>query len=349
MSDNDQILAPEGAGVVPADTSSLTDKDALIDARLKRLSNNVAFVAALIGTFVTIGTSLTSCSRDNIERYRVFRDAVSTEERYWKDLYEKYLAVTDRGDVSDPQTKRQIAAIRALANHQVPTFEEHQLGIFYLSNVPQKQASESIAAMKRGLDDALKAPEIVGNEQAQKSRAAGFAVEERDAVRARKGEDVTIEQQKIAEQQENAQSVTSGSSIAYNSVVISAGEKNGTDIDIFWCGGGNEQASYNAGNAVAVAIANSSDGSGADALLGRLGRIRLRLLPESIQQKPGYPSSGNQVRGDQTETDQVKRLVAWLNRGDPKSGYGLEDKFEAKTVAMRTPYYLSVFVCSVDE
>jgi len=101
------------------------------------------------------------------------------------------------------------------------------------------------------------------------------------------------------------------------------------DIDIFWCESSGFAAQEQA-NALQKDIASRSK-----------GRIRARMLPKSKNQSSGYQVSGVQIRpnkGEEEFADFVaKYILYWSNE---------QLKPTIVNSSQKTPWYLSVFICS---
>jgi hypothetical protein len=105
------------------------------------------------------------------------------------------------------------------------------------------------------------------------------------------------------------------------------------DFDVFWCEGVPASAELQKRAADILAL-KSLDPTAT-------GRWRPRPLPESVNDRPGYGISGNQIRYSSADE---KRLAELLKAK-------IEAKFPPMTVdlvatSQNTPWYLSVFVCS---
>jgi len=103
---------------------------------------------------------------------------------------------------------------------------------------------------------------------------------------------------------------------------------NDWDVDIFWC-----QRSGQAAAESAAAIAKELTVQGAK------GRIRARVLPDSVNAKAGYRVSGYAIRRDRNEVAQANALKA-LAEGVVQSS-----QFEIVQSNQATSWYLSAFVC----
>jgi hypothetical protein len=110
---------------------------------------------------------------------------------------------------------------------------------------------------------------------------------------------------------------------------------NGISVDVFYC----TKVSDDAGNAARRGTARILY----DALLAipTRGRLRLRELPQTVNERPAYQIRGNQVRFDKGEEQAPGQLLAaWA--GVVTKG----PAFQAITVtAAPTPGYLSMFIC----
>lgn len=100
------------------------------------------------------------------------------------------------------------------------------------------------------------------------------------------------------------------------------------DVDIFWC-----ERSGTGARESATAIAKELTQQGAK------GRIRARLLPDSINAKPGYRVSGYAIRRDKNEAAQADALKGLAERVVQSS------QFEIVTSNQATRWYLSAFIC----
>jgi hypothetical protein len=101
------------------------------------------------------------------------------------------------------------------------------------------------------------------------------------------------------------------------------------DYDIFWCENSGARA-----KAIAEKIMAELKAEGAK------GRLRTRLLPDSVNAKQGYQHSGFAVRynsGEERQSEQLMRV------GDKV--LDAKGAFTSSLSAQPTPWYLSAFVC----
>jgi hypothetical protein len=100
------------------------------------------------------------------------------------------------------------------------------------------------------------------------------------------------------------------------------------DVDVFWCERSGPPAR---GRAEAIVAELHKQGA--------KGRIRARLLPDSINAKPGYRVAGFSIRRDANEAAQGNALKALAEQVVPSS------QFEIVASNQATQWYLSAFVC----
>lgn len=317
----------------------------ILSSIMETLTNRLTVVGGMVAAIVTLNSSLSSCSKDNIERYTTFRTAVDSEEKFWNGLYEQYLSTFEPDpEGTDPAAEKakreaKLRAIQALTNHAVPDFKEHQLGLLWNSTSAQEQASKNIAAIKKGLVDALSRSE--DPEVAQSTQAAIFAADEAQTGRAPAA--AQSAPAAAAPVPETEQTVQTGSVISYQSQTLSTGDAKGWDVDIFWCVGQNEAALYGKAAAVAQLLANAANAPGSR-LAGAgllMGRIRLRSLPANLQGNGTYPASGRTIWIDRNQREQQagSALLKALNATQPPP-------FALKQTNRKSDWYMSVFVCS---
>jgi len=100
------------------------------------------------------------------------------------------------------------------------------------------------------------------------------------------------------------------------------------DIDVFWCQKSGEPARKNA-DAIVTALQND----------GAKGRLRARVLPDSINAQPGYRVSGYAVRRDTGEEERAVALKLLAERILPGT------TFDVLPTGRATRWYLSAFIC----
>ena len=101
------------------------------------------------------------------------------------------------------------------------------------------------------------------------------------------------------------------------------------DFDIFWC-----ERSGASAKAQAEKIKNQLEAEGAK------GRLRVRLLPDSLNARPGYQHTGYVIRFNLGEEAQSTRLKALADKS-----LGAPVSFVNSVSHQSTPWYLSAFVC----
>ena len=119
------------------------------------------------------------------------------------------------------------------------------------------------------------------------------------------------------------------------------------DIDFFWCQASGELAKK--GAEAAVALLQSEKRAG--------GRIRARMLPETINSRPGYGIRGLEIRIDQ---DKVEASLAERMKNDLSgllqargNEFGLDDAeigrgFVTRVTSQNTKWYVSAFFCRAE-
>lgn len=100
------------------------------------------------------------------------------------------------------------------------------------------------------------------------------------------------------------------------------------DVDVFWC-----QKSGEVGQRSAEAIVTALRNDGAK------GRLRARVLPDSINAQPGYRVSGYAIRRDAGEEERAAALKAVAERSLPGTTF---DVLHSRSA---TRWYLSTFIC----
>lgn len=305
---------------------------------LEGLNGRIATIGAIITGIVGFNSALTSCSADTVNRYAGFRGAVQTEEGFWKDRYTEYVEIV--GEENPKVRKDKLFALAALAQHDVPKFEEFRLGLFD-SGDARKVAIERLNGMRDTLNAALTSattgdPDVAAAVQ----QSVAFDDVQQAEVPARSGGETSVEVQAATVATVAAVSVGTPD---FTNQVLSAGTPSGWDIDVFWCaGGGNENETTNYSSAVDVAKQLAAQAStGRPLSVGvKLGRVRLRPLPD-LRQGGSYPArgSGNTLRAESSTGEQLaaSALLTALN--------GSNHKFSITGSRMVTPFYMSAFVC----
>ncbi len=334
-----------GADYAPPDPGVIAKGETATSNIFETITNRITLLGGIVAAIVTLNSSLSSCSSDNIQRYANFRTAVVSEEKFWNDLYDQYLAtfepVPEGGDPVAQKAKRdaKLRAIQALTNHDVPDFKEHQLGLFWSSTAAQDQASKNVGAIKKGLVDALSRSD--DPQVAQSTQAAIFAGDEAQTVRTVAA--LQTEQPPAAPVPTEQQTVQTGTVISYQSQTLSLGDPKGWDIDIFWCAGQNEGALYGKAAAVAQQLGDAANSAGSKLPSANLlmGRIRLRSLPFNLQGNGTYPASGRSVWIDANPAERAAgtSLTQFFNATQ-------SPPFVLARTSKKSAWYMSVFICS---
>lgn len=101
------------------------------------------------------------------------------------------------------------------------------------------------------------------------------------------------------------------------------------DFDIFWCEGSGNAAKEQAEKIKQALLDEDAK-----------GRLRVRLLPDSLNARPGYQHTGYVIRYNDNEEEQAKQLMALGDKAIPPG-----TSFIKKISQQPTAWYLSAFVC----
>ena len=118
-------------------------------------------------------------------------------------------------------------------------------------------------------------------------------------------------------------------------IIIQSGSKEGWDIDVFYCENGGESKQVDALNA-AKAIMDP-----------KRGRIRVKALPASVNQQPGYQVFQNEIRADYGQS--VAAEHEWQEASEIKTT--IEKVIGTKNLKIEpnrgnpSEWYISVFFC----
>jgi hypothetical protein len=296
---------------------------------LDHVGRRLGLVTAIIGIFVTVNATLSTCSKESIDRSTSFRAAVKAEEDYWSQLYREYLSVV--GEKDQEARKAKLFALNELAKHEIPPFSEFRSSLFGSNDEQRTIAIDRLTGMKNSLRTALASPQSSDSDVAQ---AVRFDVQQ-EAV---SGAVPAAEAAGIIRP-----AATPSRMLSYATQLIGSGPDNGWDLDVFWCAGGSEQAKYSAAFELASQLGAKANAKSPIAPGVLLGKIKLRSLPLSRQEPAGiYPNRGNLVvhDGGKGEEQAARAVRSALARQAPPLTV-------ATSVGKQTPYYLSIFVCSV--
>jgi hypothetical protein len=294
---------------------------------VQAITSRITILGGLVAAIVAFNTSLTTCSNDNIERYKTFRETVKTEETYWKDLYVQYLDAFDPKKTPADQQKRKLQALSALAGHVPSDFSEHELGYFWGRDEGAKTAAkEHLESLRESLINALTDPEASGEEVATKAQAAIFDQEQSTILAPPKAETVVA-----------PPAPTGQPSSSFVAKTLKDGESGGWNVDIFWCAGDSQGQYQTTASNIGARLTGNVPGTNSGL---KTSRVRVRALPLSRQGPgSGYPSSGLVIRREASEAPAAQQLANYL------SGLGI-GTFTPEASTMKTPNYLSIFVCS---
>ncbi len=299
---------------------------------LEVISRNVAVLGSVIALIAGGNTFLNGLAHDRVEKSTAFRQALSAEEVYWKARYDDYLA-TFGGDLKDDARVAKRLAIYQLAQHTLPDFAE-----FDVPKTTKTGAIAELTSMKTSLLAALASKEASGSAVSTALSDDDFKANEATTVRSVTGASAPSAPDTAAVARSAAALPTTQ---LLTTTVLAVGRPRGWDIDVFWCRGPNESATYITASTAAASLAQLSTANTPIAPGVALGRIRLRPLPVEINSQPGYGLAGNVVRPENRsdEMSAAQALLRTLNAAQPTG-------FTVSIARSRTPWYISVFACA---
>ena len=331
------------------------------------LKSRLTQLGLIAGALVTVQGGLTSCGNDNIARYQAFKTAFDNEQTYWKDRYSEYLETIDaRKDVAGGEARakewrqEKLLALDALTRKPVPEFSEYKLGFFYNDDRRQSQANAYFSYLKCTLHSAIWGRSTGGQyivnagfENANSDRlrrrdASGNAVNTVDSSSQTDGclrvapvsePDQTVQSSAVSPAPppiEATANLPGPPSLSYDTRVLTYGQSNGYDLDVFWCLGDNEGQNFDLANKVGQYLTAEATAESPGMLIGR---VRVRPLPVD-KQGAGYPKApAIEVRYDENEEGVAKRLSTLIH-----SGANVD--FAPVGSRSGTNWYLSLFVCT---
>lgn len=121
-----------------------------------------------------------------------------------------------------------------------------------------------------------------------------------------------------------------------NGTLVSEGNPKGWDYDIFWCEG--QAKAQSVAQMIFDAIIKRDSAS-----LGLIGRVRLRTLPQDVNQRPEYNIHNRIViKRHMAKWEQAEKLQSYVN----KVLSGQSRQAEVEDSSFKLPWYLSLFVCT---
>lgn len=311
----------------------------------------VATSATIVGLFVTTNTLLSNCSKESLDRSKSFRETVFNEEKFWSDLYAKFLGTITTPNADEKMREKQLTAIAFAATHQVPDLQEYKG--WYGNSEREVLATKQLASMRQSLHDALRNPEYSNDQTARK---LSFFLDSNSNVRDRAPADSSadsapppITDRAKAITSASIQTQTSNIVIegetkqTYGSITLGTGPIIGWDVDVFWCeGGADELARYTKALKIGQTLASAAQAETTIAPGMKLGRIRLRSLPVSQQGNGMFYTSGDAVVADSGvgEMESAGKLGAFISS---KTALPLRT---VKSIGVKTNWYLSAFICT---
>lgn len=298
---------------------------------LDKLSRTITFVGTAIGVVVTATALLSSCDASKAQRFKSFREAVASEETYWKELYSDYQGVfTKDFDDRRPARRARILAIYTLAQRRPATFAE-----FSVPDSERDQASQLIKTMKTSLLNAL---QDTDPELADELRRRAFLTRPSE-------QPATPTQDSPPTPDPPEQRVTPPPVAPTTGIVeLSPPHDSGWDVDLFWCSGANRNANYQTASTIGSGFASLAVSGRTIAPGVALGRVRILPAPAALQRPPG-PAIGFTVVHD-------------IGAGEAEAGRAILDTINGSLVAgvprfrllrsygRPTRWLISAFVCA---
>jgi hypothetical protein len=289
-------------------------------AESRGITNVIAGVAALLGVFATVQSTINS---QKIETNRIDLERQQQKAEYQLAVFERVADAIETADTSPQKIRAAVSLVNTLPE-EPPADGQQSLKQQLL-----------IILVDGGLAAGGEAAEAVEQLRDQTSDAPDAAVKKDVQAPA-----MESPPQVMADAPAAARTRALESAPALNSVARRIGAKRGAgwNVDVFYCAGPNQAANEARANAYhqkLVAAVNRQTGE--DDM--QMGRIRLRTLTEEVNGQPGYEVKRDEVRAEGSELQQAEVLVRYLAQGGgaPLPIY--------QTRNFPTPYYLSVFAC----
>jgi hypothetical protein len=102
------------------------------------------------------------------------------------------------------------------------------------------------------------------------------------------------------------------------------------DFDVFWCASSGVEAE-NISSKIVYALKQT----------GAKGRIRSRILPDTVNLKSGYQVTGYQIRRSEDEVEMAGKLKQFVTTLPDLEGISILEKLTSQ----KTQWYISMFVC----
>lgn len=323
---------------------------------LTSLTGMVTAISTILGVLVGLPSVIYTWNNQASERAKALAVAVEQEESRWNKLYDQYyLALADRRDSSRAAlSEARYQALCRLVSRDVSDFSAYPLGGFVRSSGTQQHIAsrEQIERLREGLVSMLLNP-ATSSVEAARCMQQQQQDQEADATAARERDDAptsatapttpppvvnTVQEQTRAEVVAVSAVPATPTGKAFDvlrqsaSVTLSAGQKDGWDVDVFWCEGSNSAANLALADSVARTLSAGAAGT------TKIGRVRLRMLSTVKQAEAGYRPVDLELRGEPSEERAVNAIVAELK--------GKNDLlFRVRTSSQVTRWYVSAFVC----
>ncbi|MFT5674253.1 MAG: hypothetical protein ACI808_000168 [Paraglaciecola sp.] len=106
------------------------------------------------------------------------------------------------------------------------------------------------------------------------------------------------------------------------------------DFDVFWCASSGIEAE-NISSKIVHGLINA----------GAKGRIRSRILPDTVNQRRGYQVTGFQIRRSDNEIEMANKLNKFVTSLPDLENITIKEKLTSQ----KTAWYISIFVCPMDD
>lgn len=297
-----------------------------------RLGRTIAIVTGIIAATVSANTLLTTCSKQETERYAAFRTAALSEENYWKSLYDDYLTVFGDEFANRQDRKRaKILALYTISQRKLPDFVE-----FDVPDAEKAQAVERLTVMQAGLLNGLE--EQGSTDPILKELLARRSFAGKVQTRAAATEPPPAPPPPPVPAKEGAPPAAPEATI----LTLSPNSPTGWDVDLFWCQGAGEGANYEVARTLGDGFATLAKTGRSIAPGVTVGRVRVRPASPGFQQLPNSPARATWVVYDTGpgEVEAATALQQALNAATNRARFGL-----VGSGGRRTRWYLSAFVC----
>lgn len=322
-----------------------------------------------------ISTERTNEARLLSDQFAAFRAARDTEDLFWKNASNDFLALFDPANQQDSSLReaRLLATVDLVQGHVIPDFQEfpdvplatrcaviirgHEYRTNLLNGL-QEQAEGNADLIARfvartgrrasvPLDDACAVQRQRMREEV--AGAAGPDIETRDAQ---------VDVQKVTVSPDAAPAAAPVPTASVSGAMplgtqplpknpsteeLTRASADGWDIDVFWCQGDGALLNYRRAVLVSEALADLSKSGRSIASGVKLGRVRRRPAPIEYQRQEGSPAQWSLVVSD---SGPGEREAALALRDSANTLLGQPLLRLGTSTGTPTRWYISMFLCS---